>query len=209
MSELKPIEASAGANNGKYIYCDKFNERKKYFVCLHIMAAKERGDIKPHSPSERCANAIDCGQCTAVGLRKEEIDAGHAIYWEPDPYTSKQAVERPRAERPIRPSFGFSKRPISSYGSNSKSPVTEPTESRTSSASKPKPIQKKEADFETMDLGKLVTDLAASETAVEVAKKVAVETEKPVITTTQAKPQRLPGESLAEMAKRLMKEKQK
>lgn len=197
MSEVIPLEKSAAACNGKYVYCQKYGYRRKYFICLNTIAAIKRGNIKPGTPSEECQRACNSGSCSAQEWREEETKAGSAIHYVEDPYRQQLKDREEKANRPVTPKKTWRaavssvkqnvSKPTPSYDVSSKSPVTKP------SAPKPKPEKK----FAEMDLATVVTDMAKEETV----KKAAV--------PKKEKDKPLPGESMLDMAKRLMKERSK
>lgn len=206
MSKLEP-QASKGASNATYLYCERMGHRRKYFICLHTIAAYERGDAKPQTQTEECGHAVDCGACLAKKMHSEEIAKGEAIYFEEDPFHKAKKPEEKKEW-----TYGTARKIVTGF--DNKSPVSKverPT--GVSSLKTTRPVPKKEEPmFDSMDMSKLVTDMAKEETKNEQKAKAVVETAKPVITATP-KPTtptatRLPGESLLDMAKRLRKEKQ-
>lgn len=197
MSENLPVKASEGANNGTYLYCDRFNYRRKYFVCLHTLMAFERGQISEGSAVAECGNAEKCGDCTASRMRVEEKSEGRAIYFKLDPYF--KTVEEKVAAEKLRVKSGVDSR---AFNSSSKSPVSRGVglsglnfvKTREPVVKKAKPVEKPAEEFQNVDMGRLITDLAKEET--EVKQEV-----------VKPKNEPLEGESMLDMAKRLIKER--
>lgn len=201
MSELLPASASKGANNGLYIQCEKMGFRRKYFVCLHTLDSYRRGEAKEGTQTADCGRALDCGSCVANKMHKEEIDKGEAIYFEQDPYhTQLKSGAKPK------PSFNYDSG-RRALGVESKSPVRDKKVQGVSSLKTTKAPKKETSTYDSMDVAKLVTDMAEEESKILKAKEQAIETKKPVVTVRQ-KPTRLAGESLIEMGRRLKREKQ-
>lgn len=222
ITEKLPASASKGANNGLYIQCERMGFRRKYFVCLHTIDSYERGEAKPQSQVEDCGRAVDCGQCEAKKMHKEELAAGEAIHFKQDGYHAQVSAGKTGANQPPKKwSYDTARKIVGVEAS--KSPVrdirrhtggvgslktTKPTGQPITRAEKP--------TYDMMDMAKLVTDMAKNEheegkVALQKMTKVAVEEERPIVTAQQTKSapsKRLEGESLIDMAKRLNKERQ-
>ncbi|NQZ53182.1 MAG: hypothetical protein HRT93_02900 [Piscirickettsiaceae bacterium] len=185
-----PAKASEGANNAHYLYCERHNDRRKYFVCLHTLRASKEGRLPPNGISASCETAADCGNCVADKMRREEVSKGEAIYFEQDPYHTNGGKSTIKDK--LSQGFNAARRILGVP--ESKSPVRNARKSKPLKTTKPK---KSETEFKTMDMGKLVTDMAKEEVEKEAKKKPTVKKKKNVP---------LPGESMLDMAKRLIKE---
>ena len=76
-----PITASEGGDNMHVVPCDVYQGRRHYAVCLRILNRKNSGDALLWEAD--CNAAIACGNCPAAGLREQELQAGHALFYEP------------------------------------------------------------------------------------------------------------------------------
>ena len=76
--EEYPVEFSAGGINAYAIPCEIMSFRPGYCVCVNKLDAYKRGrrDFLPE-----CVTAIGNGTCDAIAMRNEEIKAGKAIYF--------------------------------------------------------------------------------------------------------------------------------
>ena len=80
--QVYPPEASRSGKNTYYHYCNSYNGRPNYGVCLFIVEAHEEKRLNSH---EDCARSIRNGDCPALKMRQEERDAGRALYYVPRP----------------------------------------------------------------------------------------------------------------------------
>ena len=70
----------SGRNRHK-IFCEMVSSYRHYGVCAHLIGAYDAGRLVPEDVQGDCANAMKHGNCKAVAMRNEEIEAGHAIYY--------------------------------------------------------------------------------------------------------------------------------
>lgn len=81
MSELaSPISASADGKNNRYTFaCGVIGQRRAYPVCLNLIDKKN--DDRLGAIYSDCMTSIRRGTCPALKMQKEENAAGHAIYF--------------------------------------------------------------------------------------------------------------------------------
>lgn len=81
MIEQQPVTASADGQRNAYIHsCDALKQRRHYAVCLHLCSERKGGRLDIIYSD--CSALIGKKTCPALKMRKEEIEAGHAIYFE-------------------------------------------------------------------------------------------------------------------------------
>lgn len=89
-----PPEASRAGRNRYYHQCEPVGSSRHYGVCLFTLEAFERGQKLNETP---CVEAMRNGTCPALAMRKQERDAGQALYFKaPDP---AKAVDPKAAQR--------------------------------------------------------------------------------------------------------------
>ena len=101
------LEESSRMNNGKVIHCEKVDKHQKYAICLMNYQVGLPNNFE--QSFAECRPHLRCGECPAMKMRKEEIAAGHALYYEQvegDPFQPKTKPD---------PSPKFSKIDKSSY----------------------------------------------------------------------------------------------
>lgn len=76
--EEYPVEASRGGRNAFYKPCDVVGHSPAYCICVNKVHAYNRGD---RNFWPECITAIDNNRCQAVGMLAEEQKAGKAIYF--------------------------------------------------------------------------------------------------------------------------------
>ena len=75
-----PLEASSdGRRNAFYTRCAVVGHSRPYAMCLHLCSERKEGRLE--SVYSECSAAIGKRECPAIGMRKEEQSAGHAIYF--------------------------------------------------------------------------------------------------------------------------------
>lgn len=79
--EIYPPEKSMGGTNMKVIRCEYLEAASNYAVCLHRINAREKGSAPESVIGERCVRAIDNKSCPALAMKKEEAEAGRALYY--------------------------------------------------------------------------------------------------------------------------------
>lgn len=83
METMLPPSASRAGKNRYYHDCSATASKQHYGLCLFTIEAHERGQKLSETP---CLAAIRAGTCPALVMRKQECDAGHAIFYKaPDP----------------------------------------------------------------------------------------------------------------------------
>ncbi len=81
MIEPLPVAASADGQRNAFIHsCDVLKQRRHYAVCLHLCDERKKGRLD--IVYSDCSSLIGKKTCPALKMRKEEMDAGHAIYFE-------------------------------------------------------------------------------------------------------------------------------
>lgn len=76
----RPISDSAnGKTNAHSHYCDVVMHSKNYAVCLHLIDERKSGRLETLYAD--CSVAIGKKRCPALAMRKQEVEAGHAIYF--------------------------------------------------------------------------------------------------------------------------------
>lgn len=91
--EKQPIGASAdGKRNAFYVACDVMKHARPYAVCLNLCSNRKDGRLS--AVYSECSAAIGKKECPALKMRKEEIDAGYAIYFRERIKTEAGFVER-------------------------------------------------------------------------------------------------------------------
>lgn len=186
-----PLDLSKDSKRNAYAHrCDKVAAFKNYAVCLHLMAERKHGAL-PVIYSE-CSAAIGNKSCPAIKMRKEEAEKGQAIYF----------VERIRSEATYMEEGDYKEVVVSDYKRKRKSQVT-----------KPEPVSAKPKSAADMFLsgGAGIHD-AINEAIKDESKQAknggserAVADAKPK--APEVKVTNVQGESLAEMALRIMKER--
>lgn len=177
-----PVEASAdGKRNAWMIHCGVVQHVKAYCVCIHLCKQRKEGRL-PTQYSD-CSAAIGKKECPALKMRKEELAEGHAIYFR----------ERNTPPLPVlTPEIGQ----FPSKTLDTKSVRTQ------SAPAKPSPASSKGGSVLTkIDSGSYAKAInIAIESAAKPVEKKPEATATVVNTDCVAKP----GESLLEMARRLM-----
>ncbi|MBE0438019.1 MAG: hypothetical protein IBX56_19750 [Methylomicrobium sp.] len=78
--EKYPLELSLKGSNTIYVGCEFRSCRQNYAICLNIIKAVKE---KRRKPEEECCSEIKRGICPALKMRKEEVEAGYALYYKP------------------------------------------------------------------------------------------------------------------------------
>jgi hypothetical protein len=81
------LKSSAMANNMQELDCDTRESKVKYMICLNILKALKE---KRLSGFESCVVKIKKGDCPALKMRKEEIEKGEPIYFQPREEVAKK-----------------------------------------------------------------------------------------------------------------------
>lgn len=184
-SENLPVEMSADAKeNAFHHYCATVGHFKNYAVCCHLMTKRKEGRLS-ESYSE-CSVAIGKKVCPAIKMRREEIEAGHAIH-----FVSRSAIQEASS---IRDS-NIVQRAVQAVTNRFK-PTTSKVVPLETKYTPPPPAPKKEETFADMDYAAVISS-AAKETPKPVEKQVAQ-----VAPQAALKPE--PGESMIDFAKRMM-----
>jgi hypothetical protein len=180
--QINGVDASADGKRNAYSFaCSVVGYRPNFSVCLHLMTQRKLGRLNVNYAT--CSAAIGNKTCPAIKMRKEELDKGQAIYF----------VERVRSGVVINPTA------TPTLKRDNKSSVTK-REKQT--------VSKPDLPVDSGGIADAINNaFVAEKESVEAAKKEAVETKQPVITAQQGVTP-LPGESLLDMAKRIMKIKQ-
>lgn len=179
--EKLSIDLSRDSKRNAYSHhCDKVSAQKNYSVCLHLMAERKKGAL-PIIYSE-CSAAIGNKSCPAIKMRKEEAEKGQAIYF----------IERIRSEPTFMEDGDYKEVVVSNYKRGRKSQVTNQTPPANA---KPKSA----ADM-------FLSGGAGIHDAINEAIKSEKTESKPK--SPEVKVSLVQGESLAEMAIRIMKERQ-
>ena len=78
--EDRPIEDSAnGKTNAFSHYCGSVMHSKNYAVCLHLIEERKAGRLSPQYAD--CSVSIGKKNCPALAMRKQEIEAGKALFF--------------------------------------------------------------------------------------------------------------------------------
>ena len=171
---IMPVEASEDGKRNAYAHCcPVVGHFRHYAVCLHLN--KQRKDGRLEVLYADCSAAIGKKRCPATDMRKEELEAGKAIYFvERIKHMGERLVEAASnligIASPTKPAVT----PVAKTTKKAKSVVTE-----------------------RIDTGSYADAINMSAKKVEEPTKVA-ETVKPA-----------QGESLMELAKRMLAEKGK
>ena len=178
--EVYPVEFSAGGINAYAIPCGIMSFRPGYCVCVNKLDAYQRGrrDFLPE-----CVTAIGNGTCDAIALRKEEVAAGKAIY-----FVHREKLKAFQEKR----DYGMSGRQSALESLKKKlfgSMTTATSEPAKSSLSVKSPVSK--PTIPAIDTGGYAEAINS-----------AITEKKPH--QPEIKVEAKPGESLLEMAKRLM-----
>lgn len=179
MSEQNlPVELSADSKeNAFHHYCANVGHFKNYAVCCHLMQKRKEGRLSESYTD--CSVAIGKKVCPAIKMRKEEIEAGHAIH-----FVSRSALQ---AASSVRDS-NIVQRAVEAVSKRTKQVFNKPAP-----VSEPVPVAKKEESFAAMDYAAVISTAAK-----EAPKPVS----KPVAPATTLKPEE--GESMIDFAKRMM-----
>lgn len=89
MKEKIPLRVSMGGDNAYYFWCELHEGQRAYGVCLSLMKAYKDGNLVADSADiyDSCAAAFKRSKCPAMKMRKEEVTAGHALFF-------KQRIKR-------------------------------------------------------------------------------------------------------------------
>lgn len=146
--EILPPEASMSGKNSCYLNCKSQGRRPSYGVCLFTLRAIDNNTIKGF---DDCVSAYRNGACDAAAFRKQEQEAGRALFYQPREY--KEPVARPMAaEKASRPS-PFSERTIGKKVESIREtePVVQKSKSR-AKAKSPEPTFKAPNFSDAVDL---------------------------------------------------------
>lgn len=190
MSEIQPLELSKDSKRNAYAHhCDKVQAQKNYAVCLHLIGQRRYGAL-PTIYSD-CSAAIGNKSCPAIKMRREETEKGQAIFF----------VERIRSEAVYMNPEDFQPVVVSDYKkkrkSQDKSVVTE--------VKKPKSEIDQFLSGGSAGIGDAINEVMKEGKSASKETKVSSNVGN-VGVSTPGKAQ--PGESLVEMAKRIMQERQ-
>lgn len=72
-------ESENGKVNSYSHHCDIVMHSKNYATCLHLIDTRASGKLE--TLYSECSVAISKKRCPALAMRKEEVNAGHAIYF--------------------------------------------------------------------------------------------------------------------------------
>lgn len=76
----RPIEDSAnGKTNAFSHYCSSVMHSKNYAVCLHLIEERKLGSLSMQYAD--CSVSIGKKNCPALAMRKQEIEAGQALFF--------------------------------------------------------------------------------------------------------------------------------
>ena len=79
--EIRPIEDSANGKTNAYSHCCmSVGHFRNYAVCLHLIKERENGRLS--TMYSDCSVSIGKKNCPALSMRKAEVAAGHAIYFQ-------------------------------------------------------------------------------------------------------------------------------
>lgn len=79
LDDIQPVKASEGGKNSHIIACETIGQRRYYAVCLKLINEKPSQALQ--SIYSDCFAAINKRTCPALKMQKEEIAAGHALYF--------------------------------------------------------------------------------------------------------------------------------
>lgn len=119
-----PLEASTWGKNAFYHHCRVTEQRRNFAACMNILLAIRDKRINEGSDYGGCVNAVKNGNCPAVAMRKEEIAAGHAIYYKERqiPVSIIEADPQPDVTGPRYPNHPSYMRGWASAGSKKSRP---------------------------------------------------------------------------------------
>ena len=172
------IEASKSPDNRHVHWCESFGQRRMYAACLHTIGVIENIADCEGTIKQDCAREIQAGRCCAENLREAEFGAGKAIFFkakEPSTVSVEYQVDK------------YSKSYMRGFNqpTGKIKPIALPPEYKGAKPGVAKPTQvaksilkqkPKSDEFENIDYGKMVIDMAA-EARVEPQRKD-VETKK-------------------------------
>lgn len=196
-TEILPPEASMSGKNSCYLNCRTQGRRPSYGVCLFTLRAIENDTIKGF---EDCVSAYNNGSCDALEFRKQEQEAGRALFYAPREY--KEPVARPMATVKPPKSSPFSR----THSTIVSSPVEKPAQE------KPAPKSESESIIKAPSFADAV-ELAAKESASASASKRSESTKRTVKQSTSSsdtskpKPVITAGMSLLDIARAMKKAK--
>lgn len=199
-----PPEQSMNGRNAFYQFCDARQQQVSYAVCLHTVKKIEDGTM-PSDQFTECQRGYCHNRCAAKVMKKEEAEAGQALYFIP----RREEVCRPleKAERKSDGAVSSGKYDMSnaSYarGWAIGGGAGEVREPKKRIPPPPKPSKPKTGFIEE-DMSDLVNVLSEESKKGKVAPKAAPvkaavpEPAKETLTTIRPKP----GESMADFIKR-------
>jgi hypothetical protein len=93
-------QSADGSLNSYSLGCTFNGQRMNYAACQHRQTLLDKGDVKVPADWGGCRTAARAGNCVALDLRKEEVLAGKAIYFEPRSWLRAQAEKARRWVNP-------------------------------------------------------------------------------------------------------------
>jgi len=83
---LKPLKMSdsLAGHNAYEVICSSAGITQKYSLCLMQMSLGKATNYA--SIKSKCQGPLQCGDCPAMAMRRDEMEAGKPIYYEADGY---------------------------------------------------------------------------------------------------------------------------
>lgn len=203
MDTQEKIYTSADSKSGMNAHlhwCDYTDQRRYFGTCAHLIDAFNKGELGEGSVHGDCSHAMQRGNCPGLAMRAEELKAGKAIYFIPrtgnpdKPGKPKDEAAGRYNPRSAGYQAGWNRVSATSGAERTQAPVS-------STPAPKKPAKPAGPAIQNMDIGAVVTELAKQESSVQ--KDTSAPTEKKAAHKPEVKAERLPGESMLEMAKRL------
>lgn len=147
---MSDVNMSKGGQNRFYMWCSEFEQKRAYGSCLCVKDGYDAGRLTASDPNNTCAASMSKGNCVAVKMREEELEAGKALYF---------TESRPKSEVTFRD--------INAEGSESyqrgwnqvgkSMGESQPVVRKTVAPMKMRGAKGDGADFGSVDMGALIT----------------------------------------------------
>lgn len=213
MSEeiIYPVDMSKAGKNAYYHHCNQRGQSVSFAVCLHTIAAIDENRVKEDQFID-CQVACKNGLCEARRMRRQELDAGHALFYKErtniNPANTRS--EKEAQEKALCASSGKYDLTSASFargwnqvGSSTRSSESAPAKPvrKPVAAPAPKPVEKPSGYVE-QDFSKLVNTIASEKPIEKPAVLVEPVTPDPKPAAPQTADKPMPGETPLQFARR-------
>ena len=194
-----PVEASGWGKNSYYHHCDIHGWQVNFAVCVTLLKRAEEGNTSSLGTYTHCIDKIKRGECPAVKMRQQEIEAGEALYYLPR-LKVKQSAHAPRMKR-YESSSSMNTSTQKRLDTFERKLRGEEVQSYQPAAPKLKPKKSAPADQPlVMDMGQMVNDMMKESS--KPSPKLVTDDKKSESVQITTKIERLPGETPLQFARR-------